>query len=75
MREVLLVIRPKTGVAQVRVSVDGEGQYFGESVQSGKVIVDVDRLYKLVNLPTPGQHTLRLEFLDENVEFYAFTFG
>lgn len=48
--------------------------YFGESVQSGKMIVDADRLYKLVNLPTPGQHTLRLEFLDENVELCAFTF-
>lgn len=74
-KEVFLVMRPKTGVAQVRVLVDGEEQYFGESVQEGKVMVDADQLYKLVNLPMQGQHKLRLEFLDANVELYAFTFG
>ena len=69
-------MRPTGGTpARVRVYVDGEQQYFGEDVVDGIVTVDSDSLYKLVNLPTPGRHTLRLEFEDSNVELYAFTFG
>ena len=47
----------------------------GEDVVSGVVTVDVDRLYKLIKLENPGSHTLKLEFLDSNLELYAFTFG
>ncbi|OGG24274.1 hypothetical protein A3A79_03750 [Candidatus Gottesmanbacteria bacterium RIFCSPLOWO2_01_FULL_43_11b] len=40
-----------------------------------EVSVDSDRLYELINLPQPGDHILKLEFPDDNVELYAFTFG
>lgn len=42
---------------------------------AGVVTVDSDRLYNLIKLPSPGEHTLRLEFEDSNVELFAFTFG
>lgn len=74
-REVFLVMNPAAEVAKVKVSVDGKEQYFGEDVVDGVVTVDSDRLYKLVDLSTPGKHTLRLEFLDDNAELFAFTFG
>jgi hypothetical protein len=74
-RDVYLVMSPKAGTAQVRVFVDDKMQYFGEDDKNGIVTVDADRLYKLINLPSPGQHRLRLEFLDSNADLYAFTFG
>ncbi len=74
-KEVFLVMRTKGAPAQVKVFVDGKIQYIGVDVEKGIVTIDADRLYKLVDLPDPGQHILRLEFLDENVEVYAFTFG
>lgn len=77
---VFLVIRPKTqGVAgSARVLLDGKmvgEDNAGEDVKSGIVKVDVDRLYKLIRLSAPGEHLLQLEFLDGNLELYAFTFG
>lgn len=74
-KEVFLVMRPKAGAGEVNVLVDAQAQYFGEDVKEGKVIIDADRLYKLVNLSEPGRHLLRLQFLDDNVEVYTFTFG
>ena len=75
-REVFLVMRPRAGTSShVKVFVDGIAQSFGEDNQSGIVTVDTDRLYKLIHLDQPGKHLLRLEFQDENVEVYAFTFG
>lgn len=74
-KEVFLVMRPKKGVAKVKVYLDGKVQYVGEDNIDGLVIVDKDRLYKLIKLDIPGKHLLRLEFEDSNVEVYAFTFG
>lgn len=33
------------------------------------------RLYELIKLENSGKHKLRIEFLDSNLELYAFTFG
>lgn len=74
-KEVFLVMNPLADVAKVRVYVDGQQQFLGEDVTDGVVTVDTDRLYKLVNLPNPGRHLLRLEFLDNNAQIFAFTFG
>lgn len=74
-KEVFLVMRPKSEPGTIRVLVDGKVQYSGKDVEDGMVTVDTDTLYRLVDLPFPGRHTLRLEFLDENIEIYAFTFG
>ncbi len=77
---VYLVMRPKTeGVAgRIQVLLDGkvvDSSNAGDDVVNGVVTVDTDRLYKLIKLPTMGEHLLELRFLDPNLELYAFTFG
>lgn len=74
-KEVYLVMRTKGAHAKVKVFVDGKLQYFGENNENGTVIVDKDTLYKLINLPSVGKHNLKLEFEDNNIEVFAFTFG
>lgn len=78
-QQVFLVMRPLHGAAtRVRVLLDEknvDSQTAGEDVQNSIVTVTSDRLYKLIKLPAEGQHILKLEFLDGNVELYAFTFG
>lgn len=80
--EVFLVMRPlQNEQGRLKVYLDGKllddtaSFGAGEDVQNGQVIIDTDRLYKLVHTDAPGRHTLKLEFLDSNVETYAFTFG
>ncbi len=74
-KEVFLVMRTKGTPAKVKVFVDDKLQYFGVDNVDGTVTVDKDTLYKLINLPNPGRHILRLEFEDNNAEIFAFTFG
>lgn len=74
-KEVFLVMRPKSGKSEVKVYLDGETQFPGEDNINGNVMVEADRLYKLIKLPRAGRHELRLEFEDDNTEIFAFTFG
>lgn len=75
-KEVFLVARPKNDIAgKMKVYMDGELQAFGADSQNGEVTIDVDRLYKLIKLPASGRHNLKIEFLDSEIEIYAFTFG
>ncbi len=80
-KEVYLVMRPKdpNQSAKVRVYLDdklvSETDSAGTDVIDNVVTINADTLYKLINLQTPGQHILKLEFLDDNIEVYAFTFG
>lgn len=78
--EMFLVMRQKTKgtVGTLRVLLNGKPlneDTAGEDTKGGVVTVDADRLYKLIKLPTPGEHLLKLEFPDDNLELYAFTFG
>ena len=73
--EVYLVMRATSGTSRVRVLVDGKPQYFGPDVTDGIVTVNKDNLYRLVDLPQAGIHTLTLEFLDDATQVFAFTFG
>lgn len=68
-KDVYLVMRPKneSQKAQVKVLLDDQEQQV--------ITIDYDGLYELLKLEAPGKHILKLEFLDENVEVYAFTFG
>lgn len=77
---VFLVMRPpKSGAGKIRVLLDGkvvDAQSTGEDVKNGIVIVDTDRLYKLVELKEgAGDHILRLEFQTPGTQSYALTFG
>lgn len=78
-KEVFLVMRTKLNAsAKIRVFLDGkviQKEVEGEDVKEGIVEVISDRLYRLVNLDKASQHTLKLEFLNSNIELYAFTFG
>jgi hypothetical protein len=47
----------------------------GTDVTDGIVTVTKDRLYHLLSLDEAGQHTLKLEFPDGQVQVFAFTFG
>jgi hypothetical protein len=53
----------------------GQVKVFVDDKYTQTVTVSADKLYPLVDLPVPGVHTLRLEFLDNNIQAYAFTFG
>lgn len=80
-KEVFLVMRPKDGKTpgKVKIYLDdkpvSETDAAGVDVKESVVTVTNDTLYKLINLPIPGRHILKLEFLDNNTEVYAFTFG
>jgi len=78
-KDVYLVMRPAHGVkGMVRVFLDGSlvnGESAGEDVANGVVHVTSDRLYKLIKLEKAGEHTLKLQFMDSNIEAFAFTFG
>src|SRR3989344_5772435 len=80
-KEVFLVMRPKVEgtTSQVKVYLDNkpisETDAAGVDVKDSVITVTSDTLYKLINLTTPGRNILQLEFLDDNTEVYAFTFG
>ena len=68
---------PSTTAGEVEVLLDGEpisDAAAGEDVRGGRVQVDGQRLYRLVDLPQAGRHTLELRF-EPGISGYAFTFG
>jgi hypothetical protein len=65
------------GNSNVRVLLDGRpiaDEAAGEDVSDSIARVGDQRLYRLVDLPRAGDHTLTLE-LEPGVNGYAFTFG
>lgn len=77
-KNVYLVIKPEEGkTGQIRVYLDGQvvSTFAGEDVKNGVINVDTDRLYNLIKLDQAGHHSLKLEFLDSNLQVFAFTFG
>jgi thiol-disulfide isomerase/thioredoxin len=78
-REVFLVMRSDVE-AEVKVWLDGEpatqaGVAGSDVGDESTVKVQIDRLYRLIELPDAGQHELLLEFEDVGVQVFAFTFG
>lgn len=76
--QAFLVMRNKKGeTSRAKVFLNGKAvdKFAGVDVKDGIVIVDKDRLYNLIKLPSAGRHELQLEFLDDGVELFAFTFG
>jgi thiol-disulfide isomerase/thioredoxin len=79
-RDVHLVLRSRTGtVVPFRVLIDGEapGAAHGLDVDdAGRGTLIQPRLYQLVREPgSIRDRTFEIEFLDEGVEAYVFTFG
>lgn len=66
-KKVYLVMRPKNKSSKIKIYLDGEFKNI--------VTIDSDKLYDLVDLDSSGNHTLTIEFLDDDTEVFAFTFG
>jgi len=79
-KEVFLVMRPGTkATPRTRILLDGQPvpiSFAGlDTTKGAEFLVRQDRLYKLINLPQAGSHTLTIEFINHPVELFAFTFG
>lgn len=77
-KEVYLVMRTTSSSTRAKIYLDDkvvDGNSAGDDVKDGIVTIDQDRLYNLINLTKPGEHTVKIEFLDDGGQVYAFTFG
>ncbi len=77
-QKVYLVIKPLSefnGV--INVYLDGilVTEMAGSDVKDGKIILDTQRLYEIINLPKVENHILKLEFKEGKFQIFAFTFG
>jgi cytochrome c biogenesis protein CcdA/thiol-disulfide isomerase/thioredoxin len=76
--KVFLVISPKIRGDQIAVFIDGKqvpDNMAGADLKNGVVTLDEERLYHLISLSQSEEHTLRLEFKNNGIAVYAFTFG
>ena len=77
--KVFLVISPHAPGDQIRILLDGKpldrlGE--GADVKEGQLTLDEQRLYNLIDLRDGIQsHLLRLEFENDGISVFAFTFG
>jgi cytochrome c biogenesis protein CcdA/thiol-disulfide isomerase/thioredoxin len=78
-KDVFLVLRTSDNQpGRLQVTLDDSpllDSQAGANVQDGLVTVTTNRLYHLIHLENAGSHTLQLQFLDPNLELFAFTFG
>lgn len=68
-QNVYLVMKPK------EEGIKGDVKVYIDDIYQKTITVDRDNLYDLLKLETPGEHDLKLEFMDNNIEVFAFTFG
>jgi cytochrome c biogenesis protein CcdA/thiol-disulfide isomerase/thioredoxin len=76
-RRAFLVLGSPGRPRSVDVELDGEpidDRFAGEDVSGGSATISRQRLYRLVDLPDAGDHTLTLRF-EPGIAGYAFTFG
>jgi cytochrome c biogenesis protein CcdA/thiol-disulfide isomerase/thioredoxin len=76
-RRVFLVLGSEARPRSMQVLLDGRpiaAPDAGEDVHGGEATISKQRLYRLVDLPRAGDHTLELRFAP-GIEGYAFTFG
>ncbi|MDD5731098.1 MAG: cytochrome c biogenesis protein DipZ, partial [Candidatus Omnitrophica bacterium] len=77
--KVFLVIRPNAKGDRIKLFIDGrpvDDLAAGADVKDGQIVLDTERLYGLIDLKGKVEsHLLRLEFQDDGISVYAFTFG
>jgi cytochrome c biogenesis protein CcdA/thiol-disulfide isomerase/thioredoxin len=76
-RRVFLVLGSPERARRIQVLLDGRpipATLAGADVRRGRVTVQAERLYRLVDLPAVAEHRLSLTF-DRGISGYAFTFG
>ena len=61
----------------MRTADDSEGSVIVSSngKELGVISVSQDKLYQVIELEQPGEGRIQLEFLDPNIQIFAFTFG
>jgi len=79
-KNVFLVMRPKEKDVSGNISLKLNGKPVpntvqGEDVIKGTAQVTKDKLYKLIRLEKAEKSLLEIEFLDNNIQVFAFTFG
>jgi cytochrome c biogenesis protein CcdA/thiol-disulfide isomerase/thioredoxin len=76
---VYLVMHPNHPGDKVKVFLDNKlinTNQSGKDISSSTITLDSDRLYEIVDLHGKNEeHLLRLEFENEGIECFAFTFG
>ncbi|HLM30962.1 MAG TPA: cytochrome c biogenesis protein DipZ [Solirubrobacterales bacterium] len=76
-RRVFLVLGADHRPRDLRLELDGRPlgeRIAGDDVRDSSARISKQRLYRLVDLPRAGRHTLELRF-EPGIEGYAFTFG
>lgn len=74
-KQVYLVAKPHQQTGMITIYVDGVAYSNGTTIKDGRLEIDTDRLYELVNLTQPGDHILEIEFENDQTDVFAFTFG
>jgi cytochrome c biogenesis protein CcdA/thiol-disulfide isomerase/thioredoxin len=79
-RDLHLVLAPGPDGKPVRFKVTLDGQPPGDghgvdTAADGTGTVKEQRLYQLIRLKNPGEHSFTIEFADPGVQAFAFTFG
>lgn len=76
-QKVFLVASSEKG-AKVEVLIDGKrvtGEMGGAAVRDGVVTISANQLYRLIESPLWGEHTLELRVIEGSVRLFSFTFG
>jgi hypothetical protein len=76
-RRVFLVLGSEDRPRQLELLLDGgpiAAADAGDDISGARATISDQRLYRLVDLPEAGRHTLELRF-EPGIEGYAFTFG
>jgi cytochrome c biogenesis protein CcdA/thiol-disulfide isomerase/thioredoxin len=78
-RSIYFVAAGRAGTVKIKVLRDGKevSEVAGADVDktTSEATIDSNRLYKLIEDPTPGIHTIDIEVESGNLEAFTFTFG
>ena len=77
-KEVYLVMRAEKSAGKIKVFLNGKPVTAGEAgidVKEGATTVTEDKLYRLIKFSAVQEGILRLEFIDNPIKVFAFTFG
>ena len=78
-RDVYMVATNPSAAVKIKVLRDGQpaGAFGGADVNAttSEVIINGDRLYKLIHDPTPGVHTIEIRIESGTLDAYTLTFG
>ncbi|MDE2213195.1 MAG: redoxin domain-containing protein [Patescibacteria group bacterium] len=75
----LYIVAAASSPVTIKILRDGKplGQYSGSDVNptTSTAVIEADRLYRLIEDPTPGIHTVEIQVMQPGLQAYTFTFG